>query len=246
MARGICPVQVKVVPKKQRPLTYQEELLARTPEAARAVCRFEAKDEVGVPTHPVVRNGKPVFAADELVDDDKIPWAVLTKKSVSLFDSEDFEDGDFAENPPLSLASVTPASDDKFESMRAQIAALQARVTTLENEKTSAAEAVRSAAQVRWAAEKAVVWWAAEKAAEARVGAEMVAATSLEAAWRKVMEAEAAWHKKIEDAISNRLNDAPKKSKSIFSGMRSRMSFSRGTPRSLEPLCQPLILGHEK
>jgi hypothetical protein len=108
-AIAICPVQVRVEPKKQRPLTYQEELLVRTHEEARAVCRFDDKDEVGVPTHSVVRNCKPVFADKEFVDDDKIPWAVLTKKSVSLFEND--SGYDFTENPPPSHASATPASD---------------------------------------------------------------------------------------------------------------------------------------
>lgn len=225
MVRGICPVQVKVEPKKQRPLTYQEELLARTPEAARAVCRFEDKDEVGVPTHPEVRKGRCLFPNGELVDDDKIPWAVLSKKRVSLFGDD----------------------EDKFESMRAQLAALQARVTTLENEKTAAHVAEMAARWARCSEAWALTARAAAATAEAMAEAREEAKAVDEAARRKTIdEAEAAWHKKIEDALSSRLNDAPKKSKSLFSGMRSVVSFSRRPPRSFKPLCQPLILGYEK
>jgi hypothetical protein len=223
MARGICPVQVRVEPKKQRPLTYHEELLARTPEAARAVCRFEDKDEVGVPTHPEVRKGRCLFPNGELVDDDKIPWAVLSKKRVSLFgDDEDKLFGD---------------DEDKFESMRAQLVALRARVTTLENEKTAEHVAEQAA---RWA-RCSKAWALTARAAAFQT---LSSSPSAEAAAKEARKA--ARHKKIEDALSSLLNDAPKKSKSLFSGMRSVMSFSRRPPRSLEPLCQPLILGHEK
>ncbi len=288
--RGICPVQVRVVPKKQRLLTYQEELLARTPEAARAVCQFEAKDEVGVPTHPVVRKVNCLFPCYEPSQPSQpSPLPPPSQYSAAVDDFGDFGEFGVASREPLAPLAVVPKhpaksalfglpdDEDKFESMRAQLAALQARVTFLEKEKAMWDDTLEKRAEffvgrlgynsallLQTMREESyqrsterqfgVVLEMAEKAiagVTSRVEAARAARTAewevAEAAWRKkIEEAEAAWHKKIEDSLSSRLNDTPKKSKSLFSGMRSMMSFSRRPPRSLEPLCQPLILGHEK
>ena len=237
--RGICPVQVKVEPKKQIP---------PSPPRAKGY-------EVGAPTHPVVRKVHPnlfglarpdgyaradeeplgdAAAAAKMWRDDALADAleaqeaaralaraglrydanrqvptpdavqeIKTRPVPSLFDDSDSDSEDDLNAEARLLATMALA-----ESMRAQIAALQARVTTLENEKMAA-----------HVAEKAARWARYEEAV----------AVDDEAAWRKTIEeAEAAWHKKIEDALSSRLNDAPMKSKSMFSGMRLKISFSCG------------------
>ena len=302
MARGICPVQVKVKPKKQGPLTHKEELLAlegfpkgfRTQEEARVLLGLKG-NEAGVPIHPVVRKVRCLFGDDyDFVDkpsqpSQPSPLPPPSQYSAAVDDFGDFGEFGVASREPLAPLAVVPKhpaksalfglpdDEDRFESMRAQLAALQARVTFLEKEKAMWDDTLEKRAEFfvgrlgynsalilqgmreesdRRSTERqfGVVLEMAEAAmagVTSRVEAARAARTAewevAEAAWRKkIEEAEAAWHKKIEDSLSSRLNDTPKKSKSLFSGMRSMMSFSRRPPRSLEPLCKPLILGYEK
>jgi hypothetical protein len=155
--------------------------------AARAAARYDANRQV--PTLVAVQEIKPRL----------VP---------SLFDDSDSDSEDDLNAEARLLATMELA-----ESMRAQIAALQARVTTLEEEKA----AIR------------LFWHEQQEAMLVEVRARGAAALALAKA--EVEGALDEWVdsvKQLEGDLINRLVDAPMKSKSMFSGMRLKISFSCG------------------